>query len=684
VDVSGGLEDVQYYVSGNWDRDEGVVPSNVAEKFRARANLTFRPHSSLDINASLGVTTGRTDTYGFQYFFNTRYWFPLLFQLDAPNQGFLSVPPDVQLKTQDVFQDLDRFTGGVQVNHRPTTWFSHRLALGLDLTNQEDVYLIPFVPDEFAAVYSPTARLGSKSVDGTEAEFNTVDYSGTFTLPLAGGLRSNTSIGGQLYRSFLKVEELAGQEFPAPGVTAIAAITGPTQVSEDQVENTTVGLYVQQQFSWNERLFLTGAVRMDDNSAFGADFDVVAYPKVSASWVVSEEPFWRVPWLHDLRLRAAYGESGQQPNAFAAIRTYQPIAGRDDRPSGSPQFVGNPDLGPERGREIEAGFDAGLLGDRIGVEFTYYYKRTDDAIVSRAVAPSTGFPATQFVNAGEVTNKGFELLLRGRPFDTRVLDWELTLNLSHNDNEVTSLALAGVPFIGVGFIPNRHQPGFPVASYFGKKIVSAELDADGNAVNILCDGGSPRGKLALDGTPLEAGGPAVDCLGAPDLYLGPNVPHTEGSVASTITLFDRLRFYALLDFKLGRKYFSSDKALLCSVFRTHEINFFPERFDPIDVATCQVSVTGFFDDGFILDADFAKLRELSLNYALPDRWAARLGASRASITVAARNVYTWRPGGPFDTTDPEVFTPVNYASSNHNQGIVPLPVQFLTTVNLTF
>jgi outer membrane cobalamin receptor len=79
-------------------------------------------------------------------------------------------------------------------------------------------------------------------------------------------------------------------------------------------ENATVGAYVQQQFDWQQRLFLTGAVRADDNSAFGQDFDLVYYPKVSGAWVLSEEDFWNVDIVNQLRVRAAWGKAGQQPD----------------------------------------------------------------------------------------------------------------------------------------------------------------------------------------------------------------------------------------------------------------------------------------------------------------------------------------------------------------------------------
>jgi len=127
---------------------------------------------------------------------------------------------------------------------------------------------------------------------------------------------------------------------------------------------TTVGLFVEEQLDWKGRLFLTGGLRADDNSSFGAEFNFVTYPKVSAAWVISEEPFWRpLRFIQTLRLRAAYGTSGQQPDAFSALRTYAAISGPGDVSAVRPLAPGNPRLGPERGQELDAS-RAGAPGTR--------------------------------------------------------------------------------------------------------------------------------------------------------------------------------------------------------------------------------------------------------------------------------------------------------------------------------
>ena len=100
----------------------------------------------------------------------------------------------------------------------------------------------------------------------------------------------------------------------------------------------------------------------------------------------------------------------------------------------TPLSVGNPDLRPERGKELEIGFDAAALDDRLSLELTYYRKRTVDAIVPRELAPSGGLPGVQLINVGEIRNTGIELLARAIPRRGERWAWDLSLILATNDN----------------------------------------------------------------------------------------------------------------------------------------------------------------------------------------------------------------------------------------------------------
>ena len=238
--------------------------------------------------------------------------------------------------------------------------------------------------------------------------------------------------------------------------------------------NTTVGGYAQQRFGWRDRVFLTGAVRVDNNSAFGDDFTWVAYPKLSATWVISEEPFWtRVADVVDgVKLRAAYGQSGNIPRHSPPLRTVTNSPARE-RIRGHPRIAGQSNLQPERGEEYEVGFEDGLFGEWLDVT----HQPTDRTRFARGVAPSSGFAGTQTVNIGETSNRGFELMANLQALTRENFAWEIGGNISTNRDRVEDRG--GLP-PGTGTF--RDAEGYPIGGFWTKSIASADRDPTTHAI----------------------------------------------------------------------------------------------------------------------------------------------------------------------------------------------------------
>src|SRR5690606_25495395 len=119
------------------------------------------------------------------------------------------------------------------------------------------------------------------------------------------------------------------------------------------------GFFGQTIFNLLDRYFLTVGVRVDGNSAFGEDLGLQTYPKVSGSYIISDESFWNQS-LGVLKLRAAWGQSGRAPGTFDAVRTWN-AEGYGGDPAYTPGNLGNANLGPERTSETEVGFDWAVL-----------------------------------------------------------------------------------------------------------------------------------------------------------------------------------------------------------------------------------------------------------------------------------------------------------------------------------
>ncbi|HEX2094323.1 MAG TPA: SusC/RagA family TonB-linked outer membrane protein [Longimicrobiaceae bacterium] len=681
--VSGGSSGIRYYIGGGFERNEGVEPNNVARKYNARANISMTPGTKVDVNASAGYVSGRTslplEAGGGGLFWTTLFANPA--NLNTPRNGFHSATPEAYYYAYEDWQDVDRFTGSFQVTHRPFGWLTHRVALGTDFTNQDDVELVQRIADPaMQFFFTPSEIRGYKDMTRRNVYYNTADYSATAELTPFAGVTSNTSVGAQYYRRYSEFVYARGNEFPVRGLRSIDAAIGIRTNGEDYVENSTVGVFLQEQIGLrDERLFLTGAIRLDDNSAFGESFDLVRYPKLSATWVVSEEPFWSIPFVNTLKLRGAYGESGQQPQSFAALRTFFPITGTGDQPAVTPQSLGNPELGPERSGEVELGFDAGFLDDRLGLEFTYYNRRTTDAILLRDVAPSTGFggnpgsaslPGQQYINAGEIRNSGVELLARATPLNGRRAQLDLTLSLATNDNEIVDLGIENLSFVSAGTLV-QHREGYPVGSWFDRRVVNASFDASGRLI--------PNSEICDDGN-----GGEVPCASAPTVFLGRPTPSREGSLSSTLTLFRNLRIYGMLDFKQGFYKLDGNLRVRCVLFLRCRENFYPTEYlnDPAWLA--QVQRGGAFADRLIKDASFTRFRELSATYILPGSWAGRFGASRASLTVAGRNLWTWTDYTGLEPEASFLGGTRGTGSAQWEQNVTPQLQQFVTTLNITF
>ncbi|MGE0555919.1 MAG: SusC/RagA family TonB-linked outer membrane protein, partial [Gemmatimonadales bacterium] len=687
LDVNGGTDAIQYFLGGGWLREEGVQNPNQVQQARVRTNVRALLSSKLDVSLNLGYTAARTDYANTTLGAGQAYWpniTPTNFRADGRYFQNIPTPGEYAAVTAE-YENLDKITGGVQVNHNPTTWFSHRLTLGFDQNVQEQKAVRERQTDERLLRVMGNGGLGYQNLSNYSSLTNTIDYAGTLTIPITRGLASKTSVGAQYYRQYVEANAISAQQFPAPGVTAISAASNRT-TSGTFVESITVGTYVQQQFSVNDRLFLTGAIRADDNSAFGEDFDLITYPKVSAAWVVSEEPFWPLPMFNTFRLRAAYGKSGRQPVSFASLRTYQPVVALNDQAGVRPSSLGNPDLGPEVGSEIEIGFDASAFDDRLGIEFTYYDKRTKDMILNVPVAPSSGFRLARPENVGEVKNTGFEVQLRGVPVASRNVRWDLGLSVAKNDNVVTDMG--GLP--PLFFTTQEVREGFPVYGFFGKEVLSADVSVNGNAItaaNIMCDGGRGR-----DG--LELGGDPVPCAQAPNLYLGRLTPEFDGAMTTGLTLFNRLTLNALVDYQVNVVALDYSVFGPCAVVKQCAENVVPDSAlaNPLAFADDLANGSSLRARRLHPDRSYARLRSLSATLSLPDSWARLFGGESATFTLAGRNLWLlWDRG--YEGIDPDITSRSGAGLGEASGGashyglnflLTPLNRQVSATLRMTF
>ena len=665
MDVSGGTAALQYFIGGSASSDQGVTENSWAKKYNGRINVRAQPTDDLEISANAGIGLTRLRLPSDYPYEEAVYADPTRLGSGDARRGYRRATPESRIEKDHDLHDANRMTAGLTAKHTPLPWFTHRLTFGLDVTDQLQDYLDNFLSPESSRFYSTNASLGGRTQNRESVIYSTFDYAASAERDVFENLRTTTSVGFQVYTRSIEDVTADGDRFPAIGLSSVSA-AGMRTGFDGLVENNTVGVYLQEQVGWRDRLFVTAAIRADDNSAFGEDFDLVYYPKISGSWVVRETGPGS-GFLNSFRLRAAYGESGQQPDAFDALRSFTTRAS----PSGSatlrPLSPGNSQLGPERGVEIEAGFDATFFGDRVSVDFTYYDQTTKDAIVGRNVAPSIGFTSEQFVNIGQINNRGIELGLNARAIETASVDWDLNLNLTTNRNRIEDLGLDG--FLQLGWT-TRHQVGYPVGSLFAPVVLFSEYVPGTDQINretLRCDNGQ---------------GQPVPCDPDAWLYQGHPDPNIETSLSSSVSIGDRLTIDALVQGKIGQTKYDLQGWWRYAAFQQSRLNLFPREYDTNKVAEAQFGSTGEFAL-WVNEASFIRFRELSVNYRMPGAWAERLGSRRGTISVAARNLgMLWTNWPEWPHHDPEVLDPSNTFSGNRepqeDSGIPPLTSLTLT------
>ena len=631
LSVRGGQNIATYYASVNHSDQDGVVDFNYDRRTTGRLNLDITPAEWLTLGVGGSLMGGNTrlpgDIWGYGLRGGPRTAADYGGIESTRNGWAYPTGPERERDWRRDLYDVSRQNANFSAQLDLGRFFLHRMTLGIDRSDEIQTETYFRDPD---LRWGGSRGAGRREIDEREFVTKTFDYSASSVFNPTELLGFTTSAGFQYYTKRAWDRSLRGDEFATRALTTVAS-AARTTASEAIVENTTVGFYIQEQVDWDQRIFVTGAIRFDENSAFGVDYGSQTYPKVSATWVMSEESFWNVDFLNPLRLRGAWGAAGRQPDVLAAARLYEPVPGTDNRPVFAPSSFGNPLLGPERGEELELGFDASLFNGRAQLEFTRYWKTTKDLITDRASLPSQGFPGRRFENVGQVDNWGTEIALDVRLVEGGWMSWDVVTAFATMDNELVTL--------GGDFdrIPIRrstyHVQGYPLASLLNYRVLSAELNQDGQPINMMCDGGTGRGGL-------EFGGPTVPCSEAPRLYWGTTTDRWTMNMMSTWTLFEDWRVYTAIEARGGAmKHQDSVGSRHTAWTNAYGVNLPPLERDPIMMAILALDrgALGYFGGGYV------NLDEVGVQWRMPSQLTDRFGVSQASVTAAMRNVgFLWR------------------------------------------
>ena len=703
INVSGGSDRYSYYLAGDRDIEQGPFFNSDQNRTSIRSNLAFSPNDRTDFAVNVNYSDGHLrlpiqDESANGLLLAARRGSPgRITRFAAPSAadsaldaGWASISPRAANRYKNN-TETERLTLSGRVGFTPYPWFQNRLTMGFD--NLDTQAQILFLPGDIDVTQDPDAASGANLRKNPLARILTIDYSGSLLYSPREQLTTTTSFGAQVVADKRETLFATVIGMGAEDVTLVVLLTRTTG-SEAYSENNSVGYYLQEQVGFKDRLFVTGAVRADDHSSFGTNFDLIVYPKFSVSYIASDEPALRryldAARVNSLQLRTAWGQAGRAPNAYSAPQTFTTFRVTQGTTTGLgliPSAYGNPNLKAERGDELELGFEAGMLSNRLGIDFTYYNKTTSDMLQSVAVPASSGFVGSYLTNLGKVNNKGIELAIWGMPVNTSRVVWEPRLTFATNTNKLITFGdtlksletPTGQPY----GVVQQHRVGYPLGGFWVTPPLRCGIDTPPAGVAV-----QPCG---LNGDPiLTTAGAAIFNPGdTARRYFGTSIPTRDIGFANTVTLFKYLRLYALLDHKGGHKVFNLQERNRCQAANDNcaRVNNPAARFpgptgaDSVLFKELAVYRSTGVSPEWVQTGDFIKLREVSATYDLPVQYARKARASAAFISLSARNLAVW---SDYEGADPEVNS---YGGRNFvrvDAYAAPMLRRLSATINLTY
>lgn len=410
------------------------------------------------------------------------------------------------------------------------------------------------------------------------------------------------------------------------------------------------GTYLQDNFGLLNRYYLDLGLRMDYNTAFGDQVGWQAYPKIGMSYIVSEEPWMQKlvnnKWVNSLKLMANYGVAGSYPPAFEYMRTVE-TSSYLDKQANTFGKIGNPNLGPEKKRSYEFGFQGDFFHNVLSLGFTYYYAITKDALFNVPTLPSSGQSSSYLANIGRIRNRGIEMYVGLNIINTREWGLSCRTSINTNDNKVLSTG---------GLVP------FAIGGFSSRTIIT--VVEEGKSVGFL------RGTATI----LNADNTVKETLYNQDL--GRTIPTVYGNF-SINARWRRLTFNLTGDYQTGAYIHSFDRQ-----FRFAKGIKDDAVPDAALSGTTQAQSWLNFTNFFVEKADFVKIRNIGIDYVfqLPKYIIREL-----NLAFNVYNPFSWTSS----SVDPEAVlsgarTQGAIATGGLNYSSYSLPRQYVFTAKVSF
>ena len=659
VSVSGGNDKTKYYFGGSYFYNQGIIQNTDFQRFSFRSNIDQVINKWLSMNLGLNYTNSSANEKpdGQSFFSPTNSVtiignFHDIWTRDA-NGNIKAVGERGRVNPVSVIEDIkqrqttNRLIGSFGMKMKAAKGLTFDYLMGIDNYAQNGTTYIP----PFAYNANPVFFGGGPTLDPTQNGYSSAatnnffqinhDLTGNYTVDITKDFNSTTQVGFSQQYEKSNYALIQGRGF-APFIETVNGASTPLPGVDDRSEISISGLYIQQNFKLKNQFFLTGAVRRDASSVFGANQRNQIYSKASASYVISSTDFWNelaIAKAFDLvKIRLAYGESGNLTGigAYSRFNTYSSNSFLGRSALNSSSTLANENVKPERQSEIEYGLDLGMLNNRIGLTVNVYNKKVTDLLINRQLAPTNGF-ASLLDNFGALENRGYEVMLTLVPVQNKDLKWEMTTIYNRNRNKATKIGQALTLFSTNSGTPIGIVEGQPIGIFYGTYFAR---NADGtfivNAANIPQ---TARGTQTSVLNPTEnlnnAGNVLRRVIGDPN-------PDYTASLVNEVS-YKKWNFRAQLDAVQGVDVFNAD-------FRTRQgvgNGKVAEQEQRGILPRGYISGIYAIEEWRVDDGSFVKLRELSVSYNV----GKLKFINNLSINFSGRNLISW---DNYKGYDPEV------------------------------
>ena len=664
LSLSGGDAKTQFFASGGFNDEQGIMKNSSFGRYSGRLNLNHLPFDRVRLEMNIGYTSTNTKQI----------------QNDNNIYGALGaailVPPIVPIYNEDgtyggafgienavaAVTDYDnnitrgRLISNVAANYNILDNLSFRASLGLDIINQNEKVYEPRVLQSSANGRAVVATVADNRIIH-DYVLKFADQFGQSNIVVFGGTSFQEDKINQTYTEATNfpTDAFIGLNSGAESVTTSGSFTG------DNLRSFFGGL----NYKFGDRYYLTASFRADGSSRF-TNNQWGYFPGVSLGWNISNESFLKDGPFDLLKIRLGWGQTGNNNiGNFAALQLYGGGFNYRDMPGIAPSQIGNPELKWETTTQSNIGIDFGILKNRLTASLDFYIKNTQDLLLDRPIPTTSGFTSV-LENVGEVENRGIDLTINTLNIDRKNIKWETTFIGSYLKNEVVKL-VDGVPF-DAGFA-NRIAEGQPIGVFFGHQtdgIFQNQAEIEGSPTQATAEPGDIRFADLSGGAGEDGILGTTDDL-APDgnindddrTYIGKALPDFTGGITNTLNIYG-IELSGFFQFATGHQIYNNNRAFaegLNGVFAPTQNawdNRWKEEGDQTSIPRMVLNDPNNNrreSDRYVEDADYVRLKTLTLGYQLPSKLLSKINVKNLKFFVSGFNLWT---ATSYSWFDPEV------------------------------